>query len=109
MDEAMRSPLAAPLDRAPQLRDIARRLASASRAGQWEALRHIDRELSNLRPQLGNADGWSLEMRQAMGLLQRVHHDAFTRCAEAAERLSQRLNEMQRCKDGWIAYAQHSE
>ncbi len=98
-----------PIDRATQLRDIARRLSSAARAGHWEALRHIDRELSNLLPHLERADGWSEEMRQAMGLLQRVHHDAFTRCADAAERLSQRLSEMQRCRDGWMAYAQHSE
>lgn len=105
----MPSALPRPTDRATQLRDIARRLSSAARAGHWEALRHIDRELSSLLPHLERPEVWSEEMRQAMGLLQRVHQDAFARCVDAAERLSQRLSDMQRCRDGWMAYAQHSE
>lgn len=96
-------------DKASMVRDLARRLASASRAGHWEALRHIDQELTTLLPQLGHAAAWSQDMSQAMLLLQKVHREAFSRCAEAAERLSQRLSEMQGSKDGWMAYAQHSD
>ncbi len=96
-------------DKSTQVYEMARRLRQASRAGHWEALRVIDRELAALLPSLGTSDTWSKEMARAMESLQTAHRDAFARCVDASEHIAKRLSAMQIHKDGWLAYAANSE
>jgi hypothetical protein len=82
---------------------LARRLEAAATAGDWSALRSADADVRALLKALAGARGAA--DRAALTALRSAHAAAMRRCAEASQRLEERLDDMQQRREGWMAYA----
>ncbi len=92
------------MDKARQLRALARRLELAVERQDWSALGDADRELGVL---LGALDGGSLSAseRQALDVVRETHTAARLQCEGERLRLGAHLGELRLRKEGWLAYA----
>jgi hypothetical protein len=101
--------MAAKPDRQARLAQLGNALQDAAARADWNGLGEHARGLFPALHALAAQGPWSAGERAA---LERVHaqHDAAARhVAAAARALEPRLEEMRANKDGWIAYAMHSE
>jgi len=89
-----------------QIQHLAQRLRGASEAQDWAALAVIDQELAQW---LRQAAPLTEAERLALKPLADAHEQARAACAAAAETLARRIEALQAGKDGWLAYALHSE
>jgi len=89
-----------------QIQHLAQRLRGASEAQDWAALAVIDQELAQWLRQAAPLTGAE---RLALKPLAHAHEQARAACAAAAETLARRIEALQAGKDGWLAYALHSE
>lgn len=92
------------MDKARQLRALARRLDQAAQQQDWIAVGDADRELAAL---LGTLAGGRLSAgeRQALETLRESHSAARLQCEGERLRLGAHLGEMRLRKEGWLAYA----
>lgn len=89
-----------------QIQHMAQRLRGASEAQDWAALTAIDHELAHWLRQAGPLT----EAEQvALKPLAQAHEQARAACAAAAEAMARRIEALQAGKDGWLAYALHSD
>jgi len=96
-------------ERQAQLLRMGDALAAAAAGADWAAL---DKQVSALAPQLRTlaARGpWSAAERQAIARLRAAHDAAFQAATGASDELASRLEQLRNNKDGWIAYAIHTE
>jgi hypothetical protein len=85
------------------LKALARRLEVATATGDWPALVRVDTDVAAA---LACMDGaWSVGEREALQALRAAHDAAFRGCTEEARLLGLRLEELERSKEGWMAYA----
>ena len=89
-----------------QIQHLAQRLRGASEAQDWAALAVIDQEFAQW---LRQAAPLTEAERLALKPLAHAHEQARAACAAAAETLARRIEALQAGKDGWLAYALHSE
>lgn len=92
-----------------QALQLARRLDAATLSGDWVTVGVLDRHVAALLRALDARSLTSADEHVALNQLLKAHQQARTRCAEAAEQMAGRLNEMRSNKDGWLAYAANSE
>jgi hypothetical protein len=91
------------MTRTDLLHRLARRLAHAATAGDWETLVRVDTEVAG---SLACIDGpWTPAERVALDELRAAHEEALRRCFEEASRLENCLSELNRNREGWMAYA----
>lgn len=97
--------------RSAQMAVLAQRLRGAAADQDWAALADADRDLARfLAPVAGRAvPAPTPAERAAMQALRLAHQQARALCAEAGEQLARRMADMQSNKDGWLAYALHSD
>ena len=84
------------------------RLQDQAASHDWQALEATDRELAEVLPKLAALGDWSAEERVALGDLNLAHREARNQCAAASDALQRSMTELQANKDGWLAYALHS-
>lgn len=89
-----------------QIQHLAQRLRGASEAQDWAALAVIDQELAQW---LRQAAPLTEAERAALKPLAQAHEHARAACAAAADAMARRIESLQAGKDGWLAYALHSE
>jgi hypothetical protein len=88
---------------------LAQRLRDAAAGQDWAALAEADRDLARFLA-IAAAQGLPAPAeRTALQALRLAHGQARTLCAEAGEQLARRMADMQTSKDGWLAYALHSD
>jgi hypothetical protein len=95
--------------RQAQLLRMGEALHAAAAAADWAAL---DKHVSTLAPQLRTlaARGpWNAAERQAIARLRTAHDAAFQAATGASDELASRLEQLRNNKDGWIAYAIHTD
>jgi hypothetical protein len=96
-------------DRQARLARLGDALQAAAARADWDGLGEQSRALFPALRALAAQGPWTAGERAALERV-RVQHDAAARdVAAAARALEPRLEEMRANKDGWIAYAMHSE
>lgn len=96
--------------RATQMIQLTQRLRNAAAAQNWSALETTDQELAALLAcAAASAPVLTPAERSALRALEQAHRQAMAQCAQACEELAQRMGELQANKDGWMAYALHSD
>lgn len=97
------------LNRQAQLKQLGDALQAAAAGADWTRLDEQARALGPVLQALAARGPWSAAERGALQRL-RTQHDAAAQAAAGATRaLGARLEELRTNKDGWIAYAMHSE
>lgn len=95
--------------RQTQLLHMGDALRAAAAAADWALLgQHVDALAPQLQA-LAARGPWSAAERQAVTRLRAAHDLAFAAAAAASGELAARLEQLRSNKDGWIAYAMHSE
>lgn len=98
-----------PMHRQAQLAQLGDALQAAAAGADWTRLNEQARALAPALQALAARGPWSAAERGALQRL-RTQHDAAAQAAASATRaLGVRLDELRTNKDGWIAYAMHSE
>jgi hypothetical protein len=97
------------MDKSPALLRIAESLRSAADGAAWEQLAAMTRSLAPQLDALAARGPLSSAERAALQRLREAHDYAAGAVAAAADALHGRLEDMRANKDGWIAYAMHSE
>ena len=95
--------------RAIQMIQLTQRLRAAAAAQNWSALEAADQELAALLARAASSPVLTPAERTALPALEQAHRQALAQCANACEQLIQRMGELQANKDGWLAYALHSD
>ena len=91
------------MNRQDVLKGLARGLQAATASGDWTALVRLDTDVAAA---LACMDGaWTVGEREALQALRTAHDAAFRGCTEEARVLGLRLEELERSKEGWMAYA----
>ena len=93
------------MKRTPALTELARRLESAAAAADWAALARADADVAAALAGLPAQGLAAAADRVALERLQAAHRAAARRCDDACAELEDRLGELTRNKDGWMAYA----
>lgn len=97
------------MDRELQLVQMVRRMQSAYGAKHWHALARINGELAGALMRMGAKGKWSPRELKALSALRDIHQLAYEGCCRESEITGRRIDEMQRFKDGWMAYAMSDE
>ena len=97
------------IDRQARLAQLGNALQASAARADWNRLGEQARELLPALRALAALGPWTAGERATLQRV-RVQHDAAAHdVAAAARALEPRLEEMRANKDGWIAYAMHSE
>lgn len=105
----MADALHAAVNRQAQLTQLGDALQAAAAGADWTRLNEQARALAPVLQALAARGPWNAAEHGALQRL-RTQHDAAAQAAAAATRaLGARLDELRTNKDGWIAYAMHSE
>jgi hypothetical protein len=96
-------------DRQAQLARLGDALQAAAARSDWDRLGEQARALFPALRALAAIGPWTAAERAALERLRAQHDVAAAGAASAARALESRLEEMRANKDGWIAYAMHSE
>lgn len=91
------------------LAQLATHLLQAAKTQNWDALEAADQQLAAQLPPLAAQGAWSAAERLALQGLRQAHEVAQNAAFAAGESLAERLTQLQSGRDGWIAYALHSE
>jgi hypothetical protein len=84
-------------------------LQAAVVAADWERLRELAMALAPALHTLAARGPWNAAERAALQRLRSLHDGAAAEVAAATAALRARLDQAQANKDGWRAYALHSE
>ena len=93
------------MDRTRAIDRLARQLAEAGAAADWELLGRAVRELGPQLQALAAGTPWSGAERAALERLREAHDGAAGQVAAASGQLQARLEDMRVNKEGWLAYA----
>jgi len=77
-------------------------------ATDWRALGRLDRELTAQMPLWASAGSWPDAERVLLNRLREVHARVCQLCGDEVQRLQRQLQDMLDNKEGWLAYATHS-
>jgi hypothetical protein len=97
------------MDKSTALLRIADSLRSAADGAAWEQLANTTRTLAPQLEALAARGPLSQTERAALQRLREAHDYAAEAVASAARALHGRLEDMRTNKDGWLAYAMHSD
>jgi len=109
MAEAMPDPRQQRNERQAQLLRMGAALRSAAAGADWALLGEQARALAPQLRALAVRGPWSAAERQALAQLRAAHDAAFEAVGTASDELAARLQQLRSNKDGWIAYAMHSD
>ena len=93
------------MDRSRAIDRLAKVLADACAAGDWDLLGRAARELGPQLQALAAGKPWSAAERAALGRLRSAHDAAAVQVDAASGHLQARLDDMRVNKEGWMAYA----
>jgi hypothetical protein len=96
-------------DRQAQLLRMGEAFRAAAAGADWDQLGEQARTLAPRLQALAARGPWSAAERGALQRLRTEYVDAASAVAESAQVLASRLEELRTNKEGWIAYAMHSE
>jgi hypothetical protein len=96
-------------DRETRLLRMADALLTATAGADWARLDEHARALAPQLRALAGRGPWNAAERGALLRLRQAHDDAAQAAGAATDALAQKLEELRTNKDGWIAYAMHSE
>jgi hypothetical protein len=96
-------------DRLAPLAQLGNALQDAAARQDWDRLGEQARALFPALNALAAQGPWTAGERAALERVRAQHDTAAREVAAAARALEPRLEEMRANKDGWIAYAMHSE
>jgi hypothetical protein len=96
-------------DRRVQLAQLGDALQATAARSDWDKLGEQARALLPALRALAAQGSWTASERAALERVRAQHDAAAHDVAAAARALEPRLEEMRANKDGWIAYAMHSE
>ena len=96
-------------DRQARLAHLGNILQDAAARQDWDRLGEQARALLPALNALAAQGPWTAGERTALERVRAQHDTAARDVAAAARALEPRLEEMRANKDGWIAYAMHSE
>jgi len=98
-----------PVARAAQLNRMAEALRAAAASADWALLGEQVRALAPQLRALAARGPWNAAERQAGLRLRAAHDAAFDAAAAASSELATKLQQLNSNKDGWLAYAMHSD
>lgn len=98
-----------PMQRHAQLKQLGDALQAAAAGADWTRLSDQASALAPALQALAARGPWSAAERGALQRLRSQHDAAAQAAASATRALGARLDELRANKDGWIAYAMHSE
>lgn len=96
-------------ERQAQLLCMGDALRAAAAGADWALLGEHVRALAPRLRALAAYGPWSASERQAIARLRAAHDTAFDAVAAATDELAVHLQQLRTNKDGWIAYAMHSD
>lgn len=96
-------------ERLAQLNRMAEALRSSAAGADWTLLGEHVRVLGPQLRALAARGPWNAAERQACVRLRAAHDAAQEAAATASEALAARLQQLNSNKDGWLAYAMHSD
>jgi hypothetical protein len=96
------------MDKSAALLRIAASLRGAADGAAWEQLAQMMRALAPQLDALAANGQLSGAERAALQRLREAHDHAAEAVAAATQTLKKRMDDMSANKDGWIAYAMHS-
>ncbi len=96
-------------NRQARLAHLGNSLQDAAAREDWDRLGEQARALFPALRTLAAQGPWNAAERAALERVRAQHDAAAQHVAAAARALEPRLEEMRANKDGWIAYAMHSE
>ncbi|SDF10094.1 hypothetical protein SAMN05428966_112228 [Massilia sp. PDC64] len=96
-------------DRQARLALLGNTLQDAAARAEWDRLGEQARALFPALRALAAQGPWNAGERATLERVRAQHDAAARQVAAAARALEPRLEEMRANKDGWIAYAMHSE
>jgi hypothetical protein len=97
------------LERRSQLDRMAEALRSSAAMADWALLGEHVRTLAPQLRALAARGPWTPAERQAGTRLRTAHDAAFAAAAAASSELAAKLQQLNSNKDGWLAYAMHSD
>jgi hypothetical protein len=97
------------LDRQAQIARLGDALQSAAARADWDGLGEQARALIPRLRALAVRGPWNAAERAALERLRERHDVAAQRALAATRALELRLEEMRANKDGWLAYALHTD
>jgi len=97
------------LERGAQLDRMAAALRAAAANADWALLGEQVRALAPQLRALAARGPWTPPERQAGTRLRAAHDAAFAAAASASGELAAKLQQLNSHKDGWLAYAMHSD
>lgn len=95
-------------DRQALLLQMGEALSSAAVKADWALLGEHANALAPRLQALAARGPWNAAERQALQRLRGAHDDAAAAAATASDELALKLEQLRSNKDGWIAYAMHS-
>ena len=98
-----------PAERAAQLLRMAEALRAAAASADWALLGEQVRALAPQLRALAARGPWNAAERQACVRLRAAHDAAYEAAAAASSELAAKLQQLNSNKDGWLAYAMHSD
>lgn len=95
-------------DRQALLLQMGEALRSAAIKADWTLLGEHANALAPRLQALAARGPWSAAERQALQRLRSEHDAAAAAACEASDQIALKLEQLRSNKDGWIAYAMHS-
>ncbi len=77
--------------------------------GDWRALHAADRQLAALLSQLVAQGEWLPAERRALSELRSAHQGVRLYCEREIARIGDRLSQIRKSQEGWLAYAWNEE
>jgi len=96
-------------ERQAQLLQMGEALRAAAAAADWALLGEHAHALAPRLRALAARGPWSAAERQALQRLRSEHDAAAAAACAASDYLALKLEQLRSNKDGWIAYAMHSD
>lgn len=97
------------LPRQATLAQLSAHLLQAAKVQHWDALEQADQAVAAQLPALAAQGPWSDAERAALQALIQAHDAARRAAAAAGSALAERIAQLQSGRDGWLAYALHSQ
>lgn len=101
--------MADPHDRQARLAQLGDAMQTAAGCADWDRLGTHVRALGPALRALALQGPWTAAERTALEQVRAQHAAAATSAAAAARTLETRLEELRANREGWIAYAMHTE
>jgi hypothetical protein len=91
------------------LAQLAARRLHAAKDQDWDALELADSQVAERLPVWAAQAPWTEAESRALHSLRLAHDAALGAAVAASQALNERIEQLQTGRDGWLAYALHSE